>query len=167
MNTSSEIWLSSIQDNELLEILEELQNRNESISCDSSCDMITDKRLKGYFCSDAVFNLSSRVLSEKEIKVLEKGLNFLPFQRKVYELELRRGFEDFCRRMRIKWHFWNEISKNFSEISAFSTKSSWKRTQSHPNLKVCLSQVETELFSTVDKPMRYSNLSKEVWIAIT
>ena len=59
---------------ELLEILEELQNSNEIISSDSSCDVIPDKRLKGYFCSDTVFNLSGRVLSESEIKVLAKGL---------------------------------------------------------------------------------------------
>ena len=57
---------------ELLEILEEIQNSNESISSDSLCDWIPDKRLKGYyFCSDI----------ESEIKVLEKGLDFAPFQR--------------------------------------------------------------------------------------
>ena len=55
---------------ELLEILEELQNSNKIVSSDSSCDdVIRDKRLKGCFCSDAVFNLSARVLSESEIKV--------------------------------------------------------------------------------------------------
>ena len=74
VNTSSDIRLSSTQDMELLEILEELQNSNEIISSDSSCDVIPDKRLKGYFCSDTVFNLSGRVLSESEIKVLAKGL---------------------------------------------------------------------------------------------
>ena len=86
---------------ELLEILEELQNSNEIISSDSSCDVIPDKRLKGYFCSDTVFNLSGRVLSESEIKVLEKGLDF------------------GVRRMRIKWHFRNEISEDFSKVPAF------------------------------------------------
>ena len=59
------------------------------ISSDSSYDVIPDKRLKGYFCSDIVFNLSGRVLSEYEIKVLEKGLDFVPFQRKVNEPELK------------------------------------------------------------------------------
>ena len=119
VNTSSDIRLSSTQDMELLEILEELQNSNEIISSDSSCDVIPDKRLKGYFCSDTVFNLSGRVLSESEIKVLEKGLDFAPFQRKVNEPELRRDFQEFCRRMRIKWHFRNEISEDFSKVPAF------------------------------------------------
>ena len=57
---------------ELLEILE-LQNSNEIISSDFSCDVIPDKGLKD-FCSDTVFNLSVSVLSESEIKVL--GVRF-------------------------------------------------------------------------------------------
>ena len=47
---------------ELLEILEEFQNSNEIISSGSSWDLIPDKRLKGYFSSDTVFNSSDRVL---------------------------------------------------------------------------------------------------------
>ena len=58
---------------ELQEILEELKNSNNIISSNSSCDVIPDKRLKSYFCSDTVFSLSDRVLSEREIKALEKG----------------------------------------------------------------------------------------------
>ena len=30
--------------------------------------------ISGYFCSDAVFNLSHKKLTETEIKVFEKGL---------------------------------------------------------------------------------------------
>ena len=33
-----------------------------------------------YFCSDTVFNLSKRVLSDMEIKILEKGLDYAPVQ---------------------------------------------------------------------------------------
>ena len=76
VNTSSEIRLSSTQDMELLENLEELQNSNEIIGSNSSCDVILDERLKGYFCSVTVFNLSDRVLPESEIKVLD-SLKFL------------------------------------------------------------------------------------------
>ena len=92
VNMSSNVRLSSTQDMELLEILEELQNSNEIISSDSSCDVIPDNRLKDYFCPDTVFNLSVKVLSESEIKVLEKGLDFARFQRKVNEPELRTDF---------------------------------------------------------------------------
>ena len=171
VNTSSEIRLSSVEDMELLEILEEFQNSNEIISSGSSCDVIPDKRLirfliRGCFCSNTVFNPSGSVLSESEVKVLEKGLDFAPFQRKVNEPELRIDFEEFCRRMGIKSYFRNEISENFSEVPAFSPKSSWNPPQGHPNLEVDLSQVENELFSIADEPLRYSNLSKEEWIPI-
>ena len=64
-NTSIEIRLSSIEDMELLEILEEFQNSNEIISSGSSCDVVPDKRLKGYFFSDTFFNLSCRVFYRK------------------------------------------------------------------------------------------------------
>ena len=49
INTSSEIRLSSMEDMELLEILEGFQNSNEIISSGSSCDVIPEKRLKRLF----------------------------------------------------------------------------------------------------------------------
>ena len=49
INTSSEIRLSSMEDMELLEILEGFQNSNEIISSGSSCDVIPAKRLKRLF----------------------------------------------------------------------------------------------------------------------
>ena len=49
-----------------------------------------------------MFNLSNKVLTDLEIKVLEKGLDFAPIQRKINEPELKQDFEDFCRRMRTK-----------------------------------------------------------------
>ena len=52
-------------------------------------------------------------------KVLEKVLDFVSFQRKVNESELRKDFEEFCRRMRTEWYFQDEISKHFSEVPAF------------------------------------------------
>ena len=129
----------SSQDDELLRILQDLQNESHVNDSSVSSD---ESRIRGYFCSDTIFNLSSRVLSEDEIKVLEKGLHFAPIQRKVNEPELRQDFEKFCRRMRIKWHFRNEPSDNFSEIPAFPPKSSWKPPTGHPNLEVFLSSAE-------------------------
>ena len=70
---------------------------------DSTSGLTTvEKRLRGYFCSETIFNLSHRVLTDTEIKVLEKGLDFAPIQRKINEPELRRDFNEFCRRMRLK-----------------------------------------------------------------
>ena len=75
-------------------ILEELQNRTEVLG-----DTITEITLssENTFSSDTIFNLSHRVLSNAEIKSLQKGLDFAPI-----EPELRKNFEEYCRRMRIK-----------------------------------------------------------------
>ena len=56
------------------------------------------KQASGYFCSDTIFNLSRKFLTDSEIKVLQKGLDYAPIQSKINELELRNGFEEFCRR---------------------------------------------------------------------
>ena len=53
----------------------------------------------GYFCSDTVFNLSNRVLTDIEIKVLEKGLDFAPLQRKLMNQskdKILQSFVDEC-----------------------------------------------------------------------
>ena len=152
--------LLSLQDEDLVNILEELQNRTEVSGNTSS------NRLKGHFCSDTVFNLSHRVLSDAEIKILEKGFDFAPIQRKINEPELRRDFEEFYRRMRIKWHFRSEPTSDFSNIPTFAPKSAWKPPKGHPNLEVFLSQVESDLFKAIERPIGYSNLSKEEWDAI-
>ena len=97
----------------------------------------TDNRLSGYFCSETIFNLSNRVLTDTKIKVLEKGLDFAPIQKKLNEPELRSDFNEFCRRMRLKWHFRDE-SENFSEAPVFNPKSRWQPPQGHPCYKVFL-----------------------------
>ena len=73
------VGLSS-QDDEFLRILEDLP-KDKLAHYNSNCS--EESRSKGYFCSDTVFNLGSRVLSEDKIRVLEKGLDFAPIQRKV------------------------------------------------------------------------------------
>ena len=91
------------QDEEMLKILEELHSSNRETSVMGISSITVDEnRLTGYFCSDTIFTLSNRVLSDNEIKALEKGLDFAPIQRKTNEPELRSDFWEFCRRMRIK-----------------------------------------------------------------
>ena len=105
-NASEDISFNT-QDNEILGILEELQcSANVSVNnlfCENNVSSGTEQsRLSGYFASNIVFNLSRKVFSDVEIKVLEKGLDFAPIQNKINEPELRKDFEEFCRRMRIK-----------------------------------------------------------------
>ena len=143
----------------MFSILEDLQN----IDFTGHNNSTETSRLKGYFCSETVFNLSKKVLTEAEIKVLEKGLDYAPIQNKVNEPELRSDFEEFCRRMRLKWYFRNDPTPDFSEKPSFTPKSSWKPPTGHPNLEVFLSELEKQIFKIVDSKLGYSNFSKEEW----
>ena len=113
-----------------------------------------------------VFNLSDKVLTDLEIKVLEKGLDFASIQRKINEPESKKDFADFCRRMRSKWFFRNEPTPQFSEIPAFSPKFSWKPLKGHPNLEVFLNRLENEIFKMAFDNLKRRNTSKEEWQAI-
>ena len=104
-------------------------------------------------------------MTDTEIKVLEKGLDFPPIQKKLNEPELRSNFNEFCRRIRLKWHF-RDKSERFSEVPVFNLRSRWQPPQGHPCLEVFLSQVEIELFELPKADIEYSNLSREEWNAI-
>ena len=115
---------------------------NDSFTSQENSEVIgsftEDGRLKGFFCSKTVFNLSEKILTEAEIKVLEKGLDFAPIQKTLNEPELRKDFEEFSRRIRCKWNFRKEQTNNFSEIAGFRPKSRWKPSNGHASLEVFL-----------------------------
>ena len=46
--------------------------------------------------------MSNKVLSQPEIKVLEKGLGFVPIPNLINEADLRQNFNEFSRKMRCK-----------------------------------------------------------------
>ena len=159
---SNKTELFSTQDRELVSVLVDLEN----IDNNSEANAIGKTRLTGYFYSDTVFNLSRKVLTDSEIKVLEKGLDYAPIQSKINEPKLRNDFEEFCRRMRLKWYFRNEPSSEFSETPSFTPKSLWKPPKGHPSLEVFLSEMEKEVFAVPDSRLGYSNLSREEWRAM-
>ena len=162
----------SDMDEELLSVLINLQNaepdtqheignpivKSEGLSTKAT---VTDEGcLQGSFCSKTVFNLSERVLSEIDIHVLKKGFDFAPIQKSINEPELRKDFEDFSRRMRIRWNFRDQPYENFSDKPAFHPKSNWKPSR--------LSQLEQEIFNGLlnDSISLPSNMSKEEWEAL-
>ena len=89
------------QDKEIFSILGKLEQVQSASLTDSH-------RMSACFCSYTVFNLTKKVLSDMEIKIIEKGFDYAPIQNKINKPELRKGFEDFARRMRLKWYFRNE-----------------------------------------------------------
>ena len=69
------------QDKEFFSVLEDLMDLNDPLYLQNkniSAKVTSEGRISGYFCLDTVFNLSHRVLTETEIKVLEKGLDYAP-----------------------------------------------------------------------------------------
>ena len=155
--------------NEFLNILEEAsvslqehRNRLDTLIDQKNNVTTTDNRLSGCFCSEYIFNLCNRVLTDTEIKVFEKGLDFTPIHKEGNEPELKSDFNEFCRRMRSKWNFQNEL-ENFSEVPVFTPKSRWQPPQGHPCLEVFLSEVGNELFELPKTDIKYSNLSSQEW----
>ena len=85
------------------------------------------------------------------MKGLEKGYaDYAPTQSKINKPGLRNDFEEFCRRMRLKWYFRNEPTSEFSETPSFTPKSSWKPPKSYPFLEVFLSEIDKEVFAISD-----------------
>ena len=78
-------------------------------------------RLKGYFCSVFVFNLSNKVLSK--VNALIKGLGFTPTPSFINDADLKGDLEDFARKARCKWYFQNDITESFSQLPVFQNKS--------------------------------------------
>ena len=94
-NSSSSVniseWLDK-DDNKVLKILHKFLNtlveasrstnekRNllDTFAHQKNNVRITDNKLFGYYCSETIFNLSNRVLTDTEVKILEKSLNFAP-----------------------------------------------------------------------------------------
>ena len=100
-----------------------------------------------------------------EIKVAEKDLDYA-IQNKINEPKLRNSFEDFCRRMRLRWYFRIEPTCEFSETSLFTPKSSWNASKGQPSLEVFLSEIEKEIFAIPYSRLGYSNISREEWQAM-
>ena len=174
---NKQVTLDEDVDGEILQILDDLlnlseksENRSQSIkkqvneSFQNGCKT-SESRLIAYFCLEIMFSLSHHMLTDAEIEVLEKGLVFAPIQQKINDPELKQDFNDFCRRMHLKWYFRDE-TQEFRETPAFSTKSTWNPPKGHPCLEVFLSQVENELFEITKQDLRYSNLSKEKWTTV-
>ena len=70
-NTQDREFLSVLED--LMDLEDPLHSQNKNINA----KVTSEGGISGYFCSDTVFNLSHRVLTETEIKVLEKGLDYV------------------------------------------------------------------------------------------
>ena len=129
--------------------------------------METDSdRIKGSFSSDSAFILSKNVLSETEIKVLDKGLGSSPTPLFINEAGLQRDFDDFARKMRCKWFFTNESQYIPSEVSTCELKSTWNPPKGSPALELFLSKVREDIFSVLPGYHKKFNLNREEYLTM-
>ena len=125
-----------------------------------------NERLEDYFCFKSVFNFRKKVLTETEIRALEKGLGFAPIPTKINETDLRADFNEFAGNVRCRWFFRNEPTEKFSETPAFPVKSNWNPPEGHPAIEIFISKIQTKIFSVLPgTPLDY-DLSIEEWLAM-
>ena len=77
------------------------------------------ERMKEKFVSKNVFNLSNRVLTESEISVLGKGLNFVQKPEKRDHYQIRKDPQRLGGDIKLKMYYKTEPSSVFSEKPAF------------------------------------------------
>ena len=87
-------------DEELVNIVHDM-HKIQGVTAEKSPGSV-NRRMKEYFCSKTVFNLSRKVLTEIDIRVLEKGLGFAPTPTRINESDLKRDFNEFSQKMRCK-----------------------------------------------------------------
>ena len=56
---------------------------NDSLNSRNRESVTSEGRLSGSFYSEVVFNLSRKILTNTESKILERDLDFAPLQRKI------------------------------------------------------------------------------------
>ena len=82
INTSrndTSLQILDSEDEELVNILQSFELEKTP----KRAAKVINERLEVYFCSKSVFNLSKKVLTETDIRVLEKSLCFYPAPTKI------------------------------------------------------------------------------------
>ena len=108
-----------------------------------------------------MFNLSRRVLSESEIRLLSKGLKFVPTPVSINRAQLKLDLEEFGRRLKLKYHFRNHVSENFSHIPSYRPPSDWTPEINDVHLEMYLSELEEQLMKISEQGYNYPNLTVE------
>ena len=117
--------------------------------------------MEGKFVSQNVFNLSNRVLTENEIKVLDKGLNIIPTAEKPDRLQIKNDLEKLGREIKLRILYQNDLSPSFSEKPAFKVPSSWTPPIRDVELELYLSEIEDKLININESGKIYPNLSMD------
>ena len=114
-------------------------------------------RLKGYFVSENIFNLSDRKLSKAEVSLLSKGLKFCPTPNTIDKSILKEDLEKFGRKLRLKWHYRND--NRIFDPDPFKLKSNFNPPKSDAAIELYFSRLEDKLLDLGPIKHRYNNLT--------
>ena len=121
---------------------------------------LKDNRLEGKFVSKNVTNLSQRQLTNWEISLLSKGLNFVPTPNRIDKAKLKQELEGFGRKLRLTWHFRND-ERIFDWNTKFRPKSTFNAKNKNVIRSTYLRSLEKKLLDTDIPKDKFNNLSKE------
>ena len=101
------------------------------------------------------------VLTENEIKVLAKELNFVPRPEKLDRLQIKNDLEKLGRDIKLRIFYQNDLSPSFSEEPAFKVPSSQTPPIRDVQLELYLSEIEDKLININESGKNYPNLFKD------
>lgn len=110
-----------------------------------------------------VVNLSTCELSDTDVKLLSKGLNFCPRPKTSNTYEIEKDFNDFARRMRLKQFFFNKNKDQTDETSEderrFHPKSHFVPPQGDAALESFLTAVRGDMMQQKQPNYKKDNLT--------
>ena len=122
-------------------------------------EVTSNDRLKGFFVSENVVNLSNRKLSEAEVSLLSKGLKFCLTPNSVDKSVLKEDLEKFGGTLRLKWHYRND-ERTF-DPNPFRPKSKFNPSKTDVAIELYLSHTEKKLLSCTEIKHSHYNLTRE------
>ena len=111
-------------------------------------------------------------LSEPEISVLSKGLNFVPVAKKSDDFQVKKDAESFFRRTRLKAYFSNSSNPIPDDRDVFErlnpNKSSWVPPEGEfTSLDLFINKSRHDICNLkFNRKLSFSNLFKEEWTAL-
>ena len=127
----------------------------------SNTNKCTKERIEGKFVSKNILNLSNRVLTEYEIQVLGKGLNFVLTHEKLDHYQIKKDLERLRRDIKLRMHYKTDATPAFSENKEFKIPSNWTPLIWDAQLELYLSEIEDILLSINESNKSYPNLTKD------
>ena len=122
-------------------------------------EVTSNGRLKGFFVSEHVVNLSNRKLSKAEVSLLSKGLKFCPTPNSADKSVSKEDLQIFGRTLRLKWHYRND-ERTF-DPNPFRPKSKFNPSKNDAAIELYLSHIEEKLLSSTEIKHSYYNLTRE------